>query len=105
MAEKIRPALRLMLLCMVAAVLLSVVNGLTKDKIEINTRRKIDASRREALGDYAFEDMGVTPEDLSLIHIYRGFGNAYVFAQPGGGHEHHLVVMGDDAFRDTPMTF
>ena len=36
---------------------------------------------------------------------HRGFGNAYVFAQPGGGHEHHLVVMGDDAFRDTPMTF
>ena len=36
MAEKIRPALRLMLLCMVAAVLLSVVNGLTKDKIDIS---------------------------------------------------------------------
>ena len=70
MAEKIRPALRLMLLCMVAAVLLSVVNGLTKDKIDINTRRKIDASRREALGDYAFEDMGVTPEDC-ITGVYR----------------------------------
>ena len=97
MAEKIRPALRLMLLCMVAAVLLSVVNGLTKDKIEITTRRKIDASRREALGDYAFEDMGVTPEDC-ITGVYRALdgdrtaGYVYEMESKGYGGVVYLCV-------------
>ena len=81
----------------IVAVLLSVVNGMTKDKIEINTRRKIDASRREALWDYAFEDRGVTPEDC-ITGVYRALdgdrtaGYVYEMESKGYGGVVYLCV-------------
>lgn len=102
MAEKIRPALRLMVLAMVAAVLLSVVNGLTRERIEANTRQKIDASRKEALGDYTFEDMGVAPEDC-ITGVYRALedertaGYVYEMESRGYGGTVYLCVGIDSA--------
>ena len=65
-------AARLMVFALVAALLLALVNSVTADRIEENTRAKVTAARQEVIGDYAFEDAGADLTGASYITgVYR----------------------------------
>lgn len=55
MRDMIKLAARLMIFALTAALLLALVNALTADRIDENTREKLNAARREVIGDYEFE--------------------------------------------------
>ena len=55
MRDTVKLAVRLMAFALVSALLLAVVNALTKDTIAENERIAINAARAAVLGDYVFE--------------------------------------------------
>ena len=56
MNDTVKLAVRLMIFALVAALLLACVNELTKDRIDENTRSKINAARMSVIGEYEFTD-------------------------------------------------
>lgn len=56
MNDILKLAVRLMAFALVAALLLACVNELTKDKIDENTRNKINAARMAVIGEYSFAE-------------------------------------------------
>lgn len=81
MRETIKLAIRLMVFALAAALLLAVVNTLTKDKIAFNTNAKINAARIAVLGNYTFED---TQADVSDCAYIKGIYAAYDGETPVG---------------------
>lgn len=67
MRETIKLAVRLMIFALASALLLAIVNELTKDKIAENTDNKINAARRAVIGDYEFEDAGAEISELTYV--------------------------------------
>ena len=67
MRETSRLAVRLMVFALAAALLLALVNAFTASCIEENTREKINAARREVIGDYEFVDAGADIGDLEYV--------------------------------------
>ncbi len=72
MRDTVKLAVRLMAFAMVAALLLAVVNAFTAGRIERNTREKINAARREVIGDYVFEEADADISGAKYITgVYR----------------------------------
>lgn len=69
MRETGKLALRLMVFALAAALLLAVVNAFTAERIEMNTRDKINAARKDVIGDYEFADTGA---DVSALTYVKG---------------------------------
>lgn len=67
MRETYNLAIRLMVFALAAALLLAVVNALTADKIAENTREKINAARREVIGEYDFADAGADVTGMDYV--------------------------------------
>ena len=67
MRETGKLAVRLMVFALAAALLLAVVNAFTADRIAENTREKINAARRDVIGDYEFTDMGAEVTGLEYV--------------------------------------
>lgn len=92
-------AARLMVFALVAALLLALVNSVTADRIEENTRAKVTAARQEVIGDYAFEDAGADLTGASYITgVYRAvygaecYGYVYELESRGYGGTIYLCV-------------
>lgn len=73
MRETVKLAIRLMAFALVSALMLAVVNGLTKDTIAKNERDTVNAARAAVLGDYDFEQVET---DLTgyptIVSVYTG---------------------------------
>lgn len=67
MRDTLNLAARLMAFALVAALLLAVVNAFTAGRIEENTREKINAARREVIGDYEFADAGADISGMKYV--------------------------------------
>ena len=67
MRETAKLAVRLMVFALVAALLLAVVNALTAEKIAFNTQEKINAARKEVIGDYEFADAGADISGMKYV--------------------------------------
>ena len=103
MLETTKLAVRLMGFALVAALLLAVVNAFTAGQIEKNTREKIDAARKEVIGDYAFEDAEADVEEAKYITgVYRAMdgencaGYVYELESRGYGGTIYLCLGVDD---------
>jgi len=67
MKETLKLAVRLMLFALVAALLLAVVNDLTKDKIAENTAAKVNAARVAVIGECEFEPVDTTGTEFKYV--------------------------------------
>jgi len=67
MRETANLAVRLMIFALVAALLLAVVNAFTSERIAENTRERINAARRDVIGDYEFADAGADISEAEYI--------------------------------------
>lgn len=67
MHETAKLAVRLMVFALAAALLLAVVNAFTAGRIAENTREKINAARRDVIGDYEFTDAGADISGLAYV--------------------------------------
>ena len=67
MRETTNLAARLMVFALVAALLLALVNALTADRISENIREKINAARREVIGDYEFREAEADISELAYV--------------------------------------
>lgn len=92
-------AARLMVFALVAALLLALVNSVTADRIEENTRAKVTAARQEVIGDYAFENAEADLTGASYITgVYRAVygdeckGYVYELESRGYGGTIYLCV-------------
>ncbi len=74
MRETVKLAVRLMAFALVSALLLAVVNALTKDTIAENERIAINKARAAVLGDYVFEQVETDLSAYSTIQdVYAGY--------------------------------
>lgn len=99
MRDMIKLAARLMIFALTAALLLALVNALTSGRIEQNTRDKLNAARREVIGEYDFE---AVDSDISaagyITGVYRALegeecvGYVYELASRGYGGTVYLCV-------------
>ena len=71
MRDTMNLAVRLMMCALAAALLLALVNALTADRIEDNTRAKINAARSEVIGDYVFEAADDEGQWQYITGVYR----------------------------------
>ena len=67
MRETANLAVRLMIFALAAALLLAVVNAFTAGRIAENTREKINAARRDVIGDFEFADAGADIAELAYV--------------------------------------
>ena len=91
MRDTMKLAVRLMIFALSAALLLAVVNELTEDKIAENTLHKINAARRNVIGDYVFEDTGADLAEQKYIKgVYAAWDGAalvgYVYEMESSGY-------------------
>lgn len=74
MRETAKLAVRLMVFALVSALMLAVINNLTKDTIAQNEQGTVNAARAAVLGDYEFE---ITETDLTeypaIQSVYAGY--------------------------------
>ena len=99
MRDTMNLAVRLMVCALAAALLLAVVNAFTEDKIAANNREKMNAARREVIGDFTFED---AQADLSackyITGVYRAMdgktcvGHVYELESRGYGGTVYMCV-------------
>lgn len=74
MRDTVKLAVRLMAFALVSALLLAVVNALTKDTIAENERIAINAARAAVLGDYVFEKVDTDLSGYATIQeVYAGY--------------------------------
>ena len=91
MGDSLKLAARLMLCALAAALMLAIVNALTAGRIAENNREKMNAARREVIGDYEFADAGADISDAEYITgVYRALEGAacagYVYELESRGY-------------------
>ena len=79
--ETLNLAVRLMLFALVATLLLAAVNALTEDRIAENTREKVNAARRQVIGECEFEE---AQTDLTGFDLIKGVYAATEDGNPAG---------------------
>lgn len=98
MRETVKLAVRLMAFALVSALMLAVVNALTKDTIAKNERLAINGARVAVLGDYDFEPVDTDLTDYPTIKdVYAGYDGdkivGYVYEIQSAGFSSTPVSM------------
>ncbi|MBO4838396.1 MAG: FMN-binding protein [Lachnospiraceae bacterium] len=92
--DMVKPVLVLTVICLVAAALLSAVNGKTAPVIEENARIKADATRREVLpGANSFTEVDCDLAALDITGAYKeDSGLGYVISSAHKGYGGDVTV-------------
>ncbi len=74
MRDTAKLAIRLMVFALASALLLAMVNALTKDTIAENERAIVNAARQSVLGEYEFKQVDTDLTDYpDIIGVYAGY--------------------------------